>query len=301
MIHTCATRRTLLAGDVAVGLSMAAKGIALPQVHDGSGPRTGYAPANGLKMYYEGHGAGEPLILLHGGFASTATFCDIIPLLSKTRQVIVVDLQAHGRTADIDRPITSEAMADDIAALMTYLEIPKADLLGYSMGAAVALQTVIRHPAIVGRLVVVSVPCKRDGWYPEVLAAMAHMGPAMAEQMKPSPVYKTYASVAPRPEDWTTLVTKLSAALKIDFDWTKEVAEIKIPTLLVFGDSDAVRPAHMVEFFSLLGGGQKDGGWDGSGIPKSHLAVLPGATHYNMLESPLLPQVVAAFLDTPAK
>jgi pimeloyl-ACP methyl ester carboxylesterase len=300
MIPANETRRTLLSQGLAADLAIPAKVITLPQGHSASGPRSGYAPVNGLKMYYEIYGTGEPLILLHGGLGSTAMFGDIIALLSKTRQVIAVDLQAHGRTADIDRPITCEAMADDIAALMKYLQIPKTDLLGYSLGGAVALQAAIRHPAVVKKLVVVSEPCRRDGWYPEILAAMAQMGPAMAEQMKPSPLCKTYASVAPRPDDWTVLVTKLSVTLKIDYDWSREVAAIKIPTLLVFGDADAVRPSHMVEFFALLGGGQKDAGWDGSGMPKSHLAILPGATHYNMLESPLLPQVVVAFLDSPA-
>jgi len=301
MIPTHATRRTLLVGSFAAGLAIATKAITLPQIAGTSGGRTGYAPAGGLKQYYEIHGAGDPLILLHGGFGSTASFADLVPFFAKTRQVITVDLQAHGRTADIDRPLTCEAMADDIAALMTYLQIAKADLLGYSLGAAVALQTAIRHPAMLRKLVIVSEPFSRAGWYPEVRTAMDNMGPALAEQMKPSPLYKTYASVAPRPEDWTSLVSKLSVLIKVDYDWSKEVAALKIPTLLVVGDADAVRPAHVVEFFALLGGGQKDAGWDGSGMPTSHLAVLPGATHYTMLESPFLPQVVAWFLDLPHK
>jgi pimeloyl-ACP methyl ester carboxylesterase len=187
-------------------------------------------------------------------------------------------------------------MADDIAGLMKYLQIEKADILGYSLGAGVALQTAIRHPAIVGKLVIVSTVFKRDGWYPEVLAAMDQMGPGAAEMMKPSPIYKTYARVAPRPSDFPVLLGKVSDSLKKDFDWSKDVAAIKAPTLLVFGDADAVRPAHVVEFFALLGGGQKDGGWDGSGIPQSKLAILPGVTHYNILQSPLLAPTVAPFL-----
>jgi pimeloyl-ACP methyl ester carboxylesterase len=165
----------------------------------------------------------------------------------------------------------------------------------------VALQTTIRHPTIVKKLVVVCATYKRSGWYPEILAAMSQRGPAMAEQMKASQLYKTYVSVAPRPDDWTVLITKMSVLLRTDYDWSKEVAAIKIPTLLVFGDADAVRPPHMVEFFALLGGGQKDAGWDGSGMSKARLAILPGVTHYNMLESPLLPQVVIVFLDSPPK
>lgn len=301
MTSTCTTRRTLLLGTLAAGLAVAAKATAIPQVQSTSRVRTGYAPVDGLKMYYEIHGNGEPLLLLHGGLGSTAMFADMIPSLAKTRQVVTVDLQAHGRTSDIDRPITYEAMADDIAALVKYLQIPKADVLGYSTGGGVALQTTIRHPTIVRKLVVVSATYKRSGWYPEILAAMAQMGPAMAEQMKASQLYKTYVSVAPRPDDWNVLITKMSVMLTTDYDWSKEVAAIKIPTMLVFGDADAVRPPHMVEFFALLGGGQKDAGWDGSGMSKARFAILPGVTHYNMLESPLLPQVVVAFLDSPPK
>ncbi len=301
MTSTYTTRRTLLLGTLAAGLAVAAKANAIPQVQSTAGVRTGYAPVDGLKMYYEIQGTGEPMLLLHGGLGSTAMFADMIPSLAKTRQVIAVDLQAHGRTSDIDRPITYEAMADDIAALMRYLQILKADVLGYSTGGEVALQTTIRHPTIVKKLVVVSAAYKRSGWYPEILAAMSQRAPAMAEQMKASQLYKTYVSVAPRPDDWTVLITKMSVLLRTDYDWSKEVAAIKIPTLLVFGDADAVRPPHMVEFFALLGGGQKDAGWDGSGMSKARLAILPGVTHYNMLESPLLPQVVIVFLDSLAK
>lgn len=301
MTSAYTTRRTLLLGTFGAGLAIATNATALPLAQGTSGVKTGYAPVNGLKMYYEIHGAGEPLLLLHGGLGSTAMFADIIPSLSKTRQVIAVDLQAHGHTADLNRPITFEAMAYDIAALMNYLQIPKADVLGYSVGGGVALQVAIRHPAIVRKLVVVSATYRRNGWYPEILAAMAQMGPAMAEQMKASQLYKTYVSVAPRPDDWTVLITKMSVMLTTDYDWSKEVAAIEIPTLLVFGDADAIRPPHMVEFFALLGGGQKDAGWDGLGMSKSRLAILPGVTHYNMLESPLLPEVVASFLDSAAK
>jgi pimeloyl-ACP methyl ester carboxylesterase len=302
MTSSSTTRRTLLLGSLAAGLAVAAKpAAATARAQSTSGVRTGYASINGLRTYYEIHGTGQPLILLHGGLGSTAMFADMIPALGRTRQVIAVDLQGHGRTADIDRPITYEAMADDIAALVRYLQIPQVDILGYSVGGGVALQTTIRHPAIMRKLVVVSATYKRSGWYPEILNAMAAMGPAMAEQMKASPLYKTYVSVAPRPDDWTALITKMSALLTPDYDWSKEVAAIRIPTLLVFGDADAVRPLHMVEFFALLGGGQRDAGWDGSGMPKSHLAILPGVTHYIMLESPPLPQFVVTFLDSPSK
>jgi pimeloyl-ACP methyl ester carboxylesterase len=261
--------------------------------------KTGYVPVNGLKVYIEIHGSGEPLVLLHGGLGSMAMFNPLLPLLAKSRQVIAVDLQAHGRTADIDRPITCEAMADDIAALLRYLNVDAADIMGYSLGAGVALQTTIRHPAVVKKLVVVSTVFKRDGWYPGILALMDQMGPATAEQMKPSPLYRQYVSVAPRPLDWTTLVTKMSDLLRKDFDWSSQIAAIKSPAMLVFGDADSMPPAHIAEFFGLLGGGQKDGGWDGSGLTNARLAILPGVTHYNIMESPLLAEVVGLFLNIP--
>ena len=167
-----------------------------------------------------------PLILLHGGLGSTATLGNILPSLAKTRQVIANDLLAHDRTADIGLPLSAEAMADDIAGLMKHLGIEKADLMGYSLGGAVALQTVIRHPALVRKLVVVSEPCKQDAWYPEVLAAIEQMGPALAEPMKQSPIYKVYARTAPKPENWPVLLAKLGDLLQTKYDWSREVASI---------------------------------------------------------------------------
>ena len=257
---------------------------------------TGYAAVNGLNLYYEIHGTGEPLVLLHGGVGATGMFGEILPLLSNTRQVIAVDLQGHGRTADIDRPLSFEAMADDIAMLIQHLEIGKADVMGYSLGGGVALRTAVQHPEVVRKLVLVSIACKRDGWYPEIVAGMAQMGAAAAERMKQTPMYELYARVAPRPADWPVLLTKLGDLLRKDYDWSKEVAAIKAPTLLVFGDADSVRTAHAVQFFELLGGGKKDGGWDGSGMSHARLAILPGLTHYNVFSSTALASTVTAFL-----
>lgn len=261
-------------------------------------PRRGviraYAPVNGLNVYYEIHGTGEPLILLHGGVGGIDMFGPNLPVLSKKRKVVAVELQAHGRTADIDRPLSFEAMADDIGALMKYLRMEKADVMGYSLGGGVALQTAIRHPQSVRKLVAVSAPFKRDGWYPEVLTAMAQVGPSIAEQMKQSPLYKLYPSV-----NWPRLFTKLGELLRKDYDWSKEVAAIEAPTIIIFADADAVRTAHIMDFFGLLGGGQKDAGLDGSRRPAAQLAILPGLTHYNLSSSPALATVVTPFLDAP--
>ena len=259
-------------------------------------PSSSYATVNGLKLYYEIRGSGPPLTLLHGGFGSTSMF---LPALGEDRQVIAADLQAHGRTADIDRPLSYEGMAGDVAALMKTLGIEKADVMGYSMGAGVALRMAIQHPEAVRKLVVASFACKKDGWFPKVNATMAQMSAASAEPMKLSPIYKVYAQIAPRPDDWPVLVGKVDDLVKKDYDWSKEVAALEMPTMLVFGDADSVRPAHIVEFFELLGGGKKDPGWDGSGMSTARLAILPGLTHYNLFSSPALAAAVTPFLDAP--
>jgi len=258
-----------------------------------------YASVNGLHLYYEIHGAGEPLILLHGGVGAIQMFDELLPSLAQNRQVVAVDLQAHGRTADIDRPLSFELMAGDIAALIKHLGIEEADVMGYSLGGGVALRTAIQHPEVVRKLVLVSTPFKRDGWYPEILAGMGQMGPQVAEPMKQTPMYQLYASIAPKPEDWPVLLTKLGDLLRQDYDWSNEVAAIKAPTLIVVGDADSVRIAHAVAFFELLGGGKVDAGWDGSGMSNARLAILPATTHYNIYSSPSLAAVVVPFLDAP--
>jgi pimeloyl-ACP methyl ester carboxylesterase len=223
-------------------------------------------------------------------------FDEIWPELNKGRPVIAVDLQAHGRTADIDRPLRFELMADDIAALVKHLRIDKVDVLGYSMGGGVALRLAIQHPDVVRRLVDVSAPVKRSALYPEVRARQ--IGPQTAEAMKASPPYKNYSNIAPNPKDWPTLISKFGDLGRRDWDWSKEVAALKSPVLIILGDADMVRPGHAVEFFELLGGGQRDGGWDGAGKPSCQLAILPGRTHYDILNKPaLVAAVVVPFLD----
>jgi pimeloyl-ACP methyl ester carboxylesterase len=191
-------------------------------------------------------------------------------------------------------------MANDVAALIRQLGLGKADVMGYSLGGGVALQTAIRHPELVRKLVLVSTPFRRDGWYPEVLAGMAQMGPQAAEAMKQTPMYQLYAAIAPRPQDWPALLAKVGEGLKQDYDWSSEVKALPMPVLLVTGDADAVRLAHVVEFFGLLGGGQRDAGWDGSGCSgTAQLAILPGVTHYDIFSRPELASSALQFLDAP--
>jgi len=259
-----------------------------------------YADVNGIKLYYETHGAGKPLILLHGGLGAIEMFGPNLPALANGRQVIAVDLQGHGRTADIDRPFSIELMADDIAALIKHLKLERPDIMGYSLGGGVALQTAIRHPELVGKLVLVSTPIRRSAFYPDILAQQGQVTAAAAEAMKQTPMYQLYASIAPRPEDWARLLGKIGEAMKNDFDFSRDVAGIKATTLIVAGDADIFPPAHAVEVFGLLGGGKRDGGWDGSGQPKSKLAILPGLTHYTIFSAPALASTVIPFLDAPA-
>jgi pimeloyl-ACP methyl ester carboxylesterase len=258
-----------------------------------------YADVNGINLYYSVHGSGRPLILLHGGLMSSELFGPVIPMLAERHQVIAVDLQGHGRTADIDRPIDVRLMADDIAALIDHLGLDRPDVVGYSMGGGVALQTAVRHPAKVRRLVVVSANIRRDAIPPEMLAQQVQVNAAAAEFMKDTPMYQHYQAVAPRPEDFPTLLDKMGRWMQQDFDFSDDVRNLKVPTMIVCADADMAPPSHYVETFKLLDGGLRDGGWMGEGRPKGGhaLAVLPGLTHYNIGESPLLAAVTLAFLD----
>ncbi len=258
-----------------------------------------YASIHGLNLYYEIHGEGNPVVLLHGGFGSTGMFAPLLPELTAAHQVIAVDLQGHGRTADIDRPLSPEAMGDDVAALIKHLGLTQADLVGYSMGAAAALRAAIQHPEVVRKLAVISFPSRSDAWYPELMPGRLQMGAESAEFLKETPMYQTYASIAPRPEDFPRLCAKVGEMLRRDYNWADEIAQLKPPTLLVVGDADGCPPSHAVEFFALLGGGLRDGHWDRSGVPQSQLAILPSTTHYDILYSPTLLPTIMRFLDEP--
>jgi pimeloyl-ACP methyl ester carboxylesterase len=190
-----------------------------------------------------------------------------------------------------------ETMADDIAALIDALHLGRADVLGFSLGGGVALRLAIQHPASVRRLVLVSTPFKRAGWSPEMSAAMDAMGPEVAPFMRQTPLGETYAAIAPRADDWPILVDQVTTLLKDDYDWTEEARALNPATMLVVGDADGLPPSHAVEFFELLGGGQRDASWDRSGMSRHRLAILPGATHYDINVAPSLAATVRPFLD----
>jgi pimeloyl-ACP methyl ester carboxylesterase len=258
-----------------------------------------YAEVNGVNLYFETHGAGRPMLLLHGGLGSGEMFGPVLPTLAERHQVIAVDLQGHGRTADIDRPIDVRLMADDLAALIDHLGLDRPDLVGYSLGGGVALHTAATYPATVGRLVVASAHVRFDAIYPAMHAQQAQVGAAAAAAMTDTPMYQRSQRVAPRPEDVPRLLDKLGEAMARDFDDTEEVRGLQVPTLVVAADADMAPPSHSVEVFRLLDGGLRDGGWLGEGRPTGGhaLAILPGLTHYNLATSPLFAAVTLAFLD----
>jgi pimeloyl-ACP methyl ester carboxylesterase len=260
--------------------------------------KSAHVAVNGVSYYYEVRGTdGTPLVLLHGGLHNTRLDAPVAARLAEQRQVISIDLQGHGRTADVDRPLRFETMGDDIAALLKQIGVEKADLMGYSLGGGVALRAAIQHPEQVRKLVLVAIPYASSGWYPEVQEGFKHLGRALAEMMRPSPVYQTYAAVAPHPERFPTLLDKMGELETRSYDWSAEVAKLPMPAMLVYADADALPISHIARFFELLGGGKRDGGLDGSGAPKGRLAILPGHTHYNVFESPALVAAVEPFLD----
>ena len=269
-----------------------------------SSPSTGsgqYADVNGIHLYYEAHGSGRPLILLHGGLGSGEMFGPVLPMLAAEHEVIAVDLQGHGRTADIDRPLRADLMAGDIAALITHLGFEKADLFGYSLGGGVAFHTAVQHPELIDRLVMVSAHVRRDAIYPAMLGEQAKVGPEAAEALKGTPMYELYTRVAPRPEDFPRLLGKIGESMAADFDFSDQVRGLQVPTLFACADADMFPPSHAVEVFALLDGGQRDGGWMGEGRPAGGhaLAILPGLTHYSIGASPLLATTALSFLDAP--
>jgi pimeloyl-ACP methyl ester carboxylesterase len=291
-------RRAFLAMVAAAGTSLvvSARSFAQAEANTETTPRTGYAPVNGLEMYYEIHGSGEPLVLLHSAFYTIELWGPFLASLAETHQVIAVEFQGHGHTADIDRPFSYEHLADDVAALMEHLGIAQADIVGHSIGADTALQVAIRHPERVRKLVPISGKYRYDGEYPELLAGIQMMTP---DVFAGTPYVDAYRSTAPNPEDFPVLVEKLKAFFGQEYAWPEDdIRSIAAPTLLMIGDSDTVRPEHEMELFRLLGGGVAG---DVFGLPTSQLAILPGTTHGTIVveRTDELVAMIEAFLTAP--
>jgi pimeloyl-ACP methyl ester carboxylesterase len=259
--------------------------------------KSGTVPVNGIDYYYEIHGTGEPLLLLHGGLLSSDMFRPILPTLGAGRQVIAVDAHGHGRTSLAGKHLDYAAQADDMAALVAKLGHTQVDVVGYSMGGGIAFRLAAQHPEVVRRLVMVSTPFSREGFYADMLPMQDAVGAAMFEQLKETPMYQHYARVAPHPEEFPTLLDELGEWMRRPYDWSADVAKLTMPTMLVYGDSDMIRPEHEVEFYKLLGGGRRDAGWMRENMVKNRLAIIPDATHYDIFDSPLLVPTLRLFLD----
>jgi pimeloyl-ACP methyl ester carboxylesterase len=256
----------------------------------------GYAPVNGLQMYYEIHGSGRPLVLLHGNLSTIGVdFGRMLPGLARDRRVIAVEQQAHGHTADIDRPLSIRQWADDTAALLRHLDVEQADFFAYSSGTGIAMELALQQPRLVRKLMLASVAYRLDGLHPGLTDGMDELQP---EHLAGTPFEEDYARTAPNPGDWPRLVEKIKQLNRQLPEWPAEaVRSITAPTMLVYGDSDIVRPEHAAELFRLLGGGVPG---DVAGLPRSRLAVLPGTTHVTLVHrADWLVPMVTEFLDAP--
>lgn len=250
-------------------------------------PTTGYASVNGMDMYWESRGSrGTPIVVVHGGYGLASMFGELLDRLAKKRRVIAIELQGHGHTRDADRAFSFEGFGDDVAGVIEVLGLHQADLLGYSLGAQACLRCAVQHPDKVRRLSLVSVPYRREGWFPEILSAFDQMSSAGFDQMRHSPMYQAWCEVAPERDSFPVLMDKTGDLLRQPYDWTEDVKGLTLPTLLVYGDADSIPPSHAAEFFALLGGGLRDPGWDGSSATDMRLAILPSLTHYNVFYSP---------------
>lgn len=291
-------RTSILTRLAALALLLVASPV-FAQTTSGESPMTtstnsGYVPVAGAQIYYEVHGTGSPLVLLHGGVAPAEMFGAPLSEMAKTHEVIAIHMRGHGLSKDSDAPWSYETDADDVAAVLDHLKIGKAHVMGYSFGARVALQTAARHPDRVEKLVLVSTGFRWDGDYPEITTAfeqMSAMAAMIATNVAASPLASLYPDV-----NWETVFRKTGELNMQHYDWTATVAQIKAPTLLIYADADAIRPEHMVEFYKLIGGGQRDAGMDGSLRPTSQLAIIPNTTHYNLMSAPAVTADAKAFL-----
>src|SRR5262245_6226700 len=293
---------TILGGSTVHATAAPASGAAAtPKPAKPKAAKSGRLPINGISYYYEIHGEGEPLLLLHGGLGSIDMFGPLLPKLAAKRKVIAVDLQGHGRTELGTRPLSLIDMGDDMAAIVEGLGFKQVDVLGYSLGGGVAFRCAVQHPEAVRRLALISCGYAQDGFYPEMLPQQAQVSAAAAEQMKGTPMYKSYMAVAPKPDDFPRLLDQMGNWMRQPYDWSADVAKLKMPVMLIYGDSDMYRPEHEIKFYQLLGGGLKDAGWMRENMSQNRLAILPNRTHYDIFLAPELVTTVLPFLNGETK
>ena len=253
---------------------------------------------NGIRLYHEIYGQGEPLVLLPGGLMTIGEMLTPLEPLAKTHKVIAVELQGHGHTADTDRPLSFETMGDDIAALLNQLNISRADIVGLSLGAAVGLRTAIQYPEKVRRLVVISSPYAKSGWYPETQEGMGNVSAAMAENMMQTLTGK-FSAKWPEPQRFPQFLDKMGKMMGAFYDWATDVKQLPMPVMLLFADNDSVSQKHIAEFFALLGGGVNEPGWQNTRLSKARLAIVPGYSHYNFVSAPELAPIIDKYLADP--
>ena len=257
---------------------------------------SGYAvAAEGLEIYYEVYGEGEPIVVLAGGLMPISTMAQITGPLSDTRQVIAIDLEGHGRTGLRDTPMSPERNGDDIAAVLRHLGIAKADVAGYSHGGAAAIWMAVRHPEMVRNLIVIATGFAREGWYPETQEAISAVGASLAEALKATPIFEGYG----HPEQFPLFLDRMGELIRKDWDWREEVRALPMPVLLIFADHDSVSMLHIAEFFALFGGGIREPGVIDPQFSRARLAIIPGYTHYNLGQAPEVAQVIERFLTQP--
>jgi pimeloyl-ACP methyl ester carboxylesterase len=259
--------------------------------------KSGHVEANGVNYYYEIHGQGDPLLLLHGGLGSIDMFRPLLPAFAEGRQVIAVDLHGHGRTSLGERKVSLQDMGDDMAVIVQELGHEQVDALGYSLGGGVAFRFAVQHPDRVRRLAMLSCGFSTDGFHPEMRPMQGQVSAAMADSMKGTPMYESYMAVAPHPEDFPKLLDRMGEYMREDFDFSEDVKKLRMPVMLVFGDSDMFTTHHMAEFYNLLGGNVKDAGWQRENMSQNRLAILPDHTHYDAFLAPELAPTVLPFLN----
>ena len=259
--------------------------------------KSGHVKANGIKYYYEVSGKGEPLLLLHGGLGSTSMFAPILPAFTDHRQVIAIDLHGHGRTELGTRKIDLIDIGNDVAVVLDHLGYKQVDVLGYSFGGGVGFRLAVQHPEKVRRLAIVSAGFSDKGFFDDIRAQQNGLTAEAFPMMKETPMYQSYAAVAPKPEDFPRLLQAMGDLMRGHYDYAEDVKKITAPTMIVFGDGDMYKPEHMVEFYKLLGGGLRDAGWQRENLSKHRLAIIPDQTHYDIFFSPKLVATTLPFLD----
>lgn len=290
----------------AVGVALTISTMTLPaQAQDSQGETTvqeirptssGYAEAaGGLEIYYEVYGEGEPIVVLAGGLMPISTTAQITGPLSETRQVIAIDLEGHGRTALRESPLSPERNGDDVAAVLRHLGIAEADVAGYSYGGAAAIWMAIRHPEMVRNLIVIATGFASEGWYPETQEGRSALGASLAEPLMATPIFEGYG----HPEQFPLFLDRVGELIRKDWDWREEIRALPMPVLLVFADHDSVSMQHIAEFFALFGGGVREPGVIDPQFSRARLAIIPGYSHYNLVQAPEVAQVIERFLTQP--